>query len=1289
MQNTSLKKIFKKTIVCILAAMMLLSAVPMVTGLAAESDSLILDLSFDGEDVAAEVGSAAVTGSIGYTDGVSGKAAVLNGAGGYINLMATDGASLLNGVEEYTTSFWVKSDSSVNKTSWWWFAAPNAATQQYMHEKYVGVLSNGSNLTYERYNSENIFRPAQPSSGGFTAGEWTHVAVTNSVNSSTVYINGNKVAEQSSIVNVADMLGNSSVAYIGRANWETGEFAYGAVDEYKVFSKILSADEISNLYTEFVPLESLIGIPNVLVDGYVLPAEVRGTEISWFSSDESVIADGKITAGAEDKDVTVTATFDGETKTFNVKVMKIGSEFVYAYTSSSPDFRRGASMHLAADVGGAVTKLNFGLGVLYASAQYNGDYYMAPRSLSNPWIFRQKDGDIGVVAQYVDTNGVDQAVGKLAYWTTDNLVTYEYKGLVNIASEAISKPQVSYNSNDDVYYITWLNGDVVREASTADWETFSSAVNGDKSRYSAEQNVSGGTVTSWFALYEEEAAYLKNKLGEIKNTSVEPLEDIAVNTGEALTADQLPKTFTANYSDTSTGEIPVEWDTEALNSIDWSVDGSHIINGQASVKDYGFPVIEDRADPAAIKYNGKYYFIATRDNGQQTVFNLRSADTLEGLGSAAEVTLFSNQGSGEFNGCFWAPELHVINGKLSVLAAISTNGGWDGVQSRIMVLEDGADPMDPSKWSAPQRVLRADGSPLISLNGNNMGISLDMTYLEDNGNHYYIWSARYTSNNAGSTGDAHLAIAKFDPADPTRLTSDPVIISSPEFGWENARAEVDEGPYILKHDGRIFMTLSGSATDSSYAVGLMEASPGIDLTNPDNWSKVSYPILASDHVAGQPGPGHNSFVQDEYGRDVLVFHSGSSGSGRDTGFRTVHYDLDGEPVLYMTPERYLKTEYRTVQQVIVVGDADAPDKGTESAILTEEDYATIASDPGGLLNGTIRAGSGQTGETSFLEDNTSWWSGQIINYSGTGNVGSNRAAFVRVTLPSNLNLAYTDSFVLRFTVNTTHNSGYSRLSLFSLNEELPTPVSSLESAGETAIAIKNSYTGKEYVASSNLISSGSTNVTVSFDLTQYVLDNPDKNVLEFEMLADAQMLTLYDSSGVLTTNNDYYPQWLLSWSEKEIDPIVDKSELQALYDENLKRDDLDEYTEESVAVFEEAMATAKEVLEDNKATEEAVANALDALQSAISGLKLKPIIQKYLIGDVNFDGDITLKDALLVQKYVVKLAELSDVQKFVADTYIDDEYNIVINLKDVLTIQKYVAGKPTNGPIGSLLPMPS
>jgi hypothetical protein len=88
--------------------------------------------------------------------------------------------------------------------------------------------------------------------------------------------------------------------------------------------------------------------------------------------------------------------------------------------------------------------------------------------------------------------------------------------------------------------------------------------------------------------------------------------------------------------------------------------------------------------------------------------------------------------------------------------------GWKRVQCHVMRLREGGDPVVADDWEPPRPVLQADGSPL-QLDAEHSALSLDMTYFEDAGRSYVVWSQRYITD---LVGDAELRIATIDP--PTR-----------------------------------------------------------------------------------------------------------------------------------------------------------------------------------------------------------------------------------------------------------------------------------------------------------------------------------------------------------------------------------------------------------------------------------------------------------------------------------------------------------------------------------------
>ena len=47
---------------------------------------------------------------------------------------------------------------------------------------------------------------------------------------------------------------------------------------------------------------------------------------------------------------------------------------------------------------------------------------------------------------------------------------------------------------------------------------------------------------------------------------------------------------------------------------------------------------------------------------------------------------------------------------------------------------------------------------------------------------------------------------------PTELATAQVLLSSPDYEWERVGFWVNEGPAVIKHNGKIFLTYSASET---------------------------------------------------------------------------------------------------------------------------------------------------------------------------------------------------------------------------------------------------------------------------------------------------------------------------------------------------------------------------------------------------------------------------------------------------------------------------------------------
>ncbi len=315
---------------------------------------------------------------------------------------------------------------------------------------------------------------------------------------------------------------------------------------------------------------------------------------------------------------------------------------------------------------------------------------------------------------------------------------------------------------------------------------------------------------------------------------------------------------------------------------------------KAGTPHFDFPFLSDRADPCVKMWKGKYYFISTNDADGNNSIYIRESDTLSGLKDAEDIKILDTSMHEGIGGLLWAPEFHEINGRLYIFHA-ATKKEFYCEESRVMKLRKGGDITKSADWSAPHLVVKKDGSPLCE---EGKVISLDMTTFVYDEKRYVMWSQRqFLPLDQG----AWLYIAEIDENEPWKLVSDPVCIAKPVFSWENNHTFVVEGPFALYAKDKLMITYSAAATDTTYALGLLQIEKGKDILDPANWVKNNYPLMTSLSKEGEYGPGHNSFLTDEEGVLWIVYHARDGIEGpRSTGLRRVAFDVDGEPLLDIT-----------------------------------------------------------------------------------------------------------------------------------------------------------------------------------------------------------------------------------------------------------------------------------------------------------------------------------------------------------------------------------------------------
>ena len=290
------------------------------------------------------------------------------------------------------------------------------------------------------------------------------------------------------------------------------------------------------------------------------------------------------------------------------------------------------------------------------------------------------------------------------------------------------------------------------------------------------------------------------------------------------------------------------------------------------------------ADPFFAMEDGVYYQAYNKDGGLHVVWS----DTLSGLATAyadGNYQVVNTNDDGDVYKNFYAPEIHKMNdGYWYIYSAPEYGNGskhkMAAVRSKTQYLKDG--------FESTVTLMDYESTAQLSIDG---------TVMNYKGRQYFIYSEQ---------GCMKIGLME----SPTKLTGDLVSFLTPKYDWEKQIYSLVEGPAMLYHNDRVFMTFSASDSQSDYyCIGLLELT-GDDPLNPDSWTRVGdQPVVQkTDSVFG---PGHNSFLTlHENGHDVtyIVYHAhtqsteiiGSAWNNRNVFIQRVYWDVNGYP-RFMTP----------------------------------------------------------------------------------------------------------------------------------------------------------------------------------------------------------------------------------------------------------------------------------------------------------------------------------------------------------------------------------------------------
>lgn len=172
-----------------------------------------------------------------FAEGKSGNAIDLNGSGAYVDL--PDG--IVRNVDAMTISAWIKPDSL---PVWSRLFDFGSSTSSFIFL----TLNNGSNIRLGLRSGNTIY----DINGGkyTTTNTWQHIAVTMEGKTAVIYLNGLEVARSENITLKPGDLGNSIQNYIGRSQFSADPYYDGKIDDFRVYSRALSGQDIVDLMVE-------------------------------------------------------------------------------------------------------------------------------------------------------------------------------------------------------------------------------------------------------------------------------------------------------------------------------------------------------------------------------------------------------------------------------------------------------------------------------------------------------------------------------------------------------------------------------------------------------------------------------------------------------------------------------------------------------------------------------------------------------------------------------------------------------------------------------------------------------------------------------------------------------------------------------------------------------------------------------------------------------------------------------------------------------------------------------
>lgn len=285
------------------------------------------------------------------------------------------------------------------------------------------------------------------------------------------------------------------------------------------------------------------------------------------------------------------------------------------------------------------------------------------------------------------------------------------------------------------------------------------------------------------------------------------------------------------------------------------------------------------ADPFVYKHEGIYYMTGT--TSVDSKFEYYTSPDLINWNFGG--ILYQRPDDHFGKDCFWAPEVKYYQGKFYM--TYSCHDPARGMLLTCLAVSD--TPGGPFKdlytpWFAPEY----------------SAIDCHIFVDDDDAQTPYLFYSCNGHRDGYAFGEIY--VAKMKP-DLSGFDSEPTLISRASQQWELVRSDINrcnEGPFVIKHDGRYYMTYSANDTGYEfYGIGVSVAKSPLGP-----WEKLeSNPLMTTDLDNGISSPGHNSIVESPDGSEqFIVYHRHADAYGERPSWTRVacidriYFDQNGQ-----------------------------------------------------------------------------------------------------------------------------------------------------------------------------------------------------------------------------------------------------------------------------------------------------------------------------------------------------------------------------------------------------------